>query len=455
MTTWQDYLAANGHRYIEELFEFVRIPSVSAMKAHIPDVARAGEWVVARLQAAGVEHVELMPTGGHPVVYGDWLHAGLEQPTVLIYGHFDVQPPDPLELWESPPFEPVLKNGRIYGRGASDDKGGMLTPIIAVEALLRTEGKLPVNVKFCFEGQEEIGSPQIPEFLEEHKEKFASDLVLSSDGLLWSADVPMMLTGLKGLASFEIHVTGPERDLHSGLGGVLQNPLEALSRIITSMRHENGKIAIEGFYDDVRDLTAEERKQFGESPYDADEHKAQLGIREFFGEPGYTNRERNWARPTLDINGMWGGYQGDGTKTVIPSKATAKLTCRLVVDQHPDRIVELVQQHVAKHTPPGVTAEVISFKDSGMPYLIPFDHPVNNVVGQVLTEVFGTEPHYARVGGSIPITDCFRQSLNAWTFNFGWTVMDENLHAPNEFVRVRNFERGQRAYCLVLERLAN
>lgn len=262
-----------------------------------------------------------------------------------------------------------------------------------------------------------------------------------------------MLTGLKGLASFELHVTGPERDLHSGLGGVVQNPLEALARLIATMRHDNGKIAIEGFYDDVRDLTDKERRQFRESPYDEEAHKAQLGIHEFFGEPGYTNRERNWARPTLDINGMWGGYQGDGTKTVIPAKAYAKFTCRLVVDQHPDRIVELVRQHVARHTPPGVTVEVVSHDDKGMPYLIPTEHPVNNVVGDVLTEVFGTEPHYARVGGSIPITDCFRQSLGAWTFNFGWTVMDENLHAPNEFVRVRNFERGQQAYCLVLERL--
>jgi acetylornithine deacetylase/succinyl-diaminopimelate desuccinylase-like protein len=453
MTTWQEYLVANRTRYIEELFDFLRIPSVSAMQVHIPDVVRAGEWVVERLKMAGIEHVELMPTDGHPVVYGDWLHGGVEQPTVLIYGHFDVQPTDPLELWDSPPFEPVLKNGRVYGRGASDDKGGMLTPIIAVEALLHTEGKLPVNIKFCFEGQEEIGSPQIPSFLEKHKEKFACDLVLSADGLLWNADEPMMLTGLKGLASFEIHVTGPERDLHSGLGGVVQNPLEALARLIATMRHDDGKIAIEGFYDDVRDLTDTERKQFRESPYDEEAYKAQLGIHEFFGEPGYTNRERNWARPTLDINGMWGGYQGDGTKTVIPAKAYAKITCRLVVDQHPDKIVELVRQHVAKHTPPGVTVEVVSHEEKGMPYLIPSEHPVNNIVGQVLTEVFGTEPHYARVGGSIPITDSFRQSLGAWTFNFGWTVMDENLHAPNEFVRVRNFERGQRAYCLVLEQL--
>jgi acetylornithine deacetylase/succinyl-diaminopimelate desuccinylase-like protein len=455
MTTWQTYLEQNKDRYIEELFEFIRIPSVSAMDAHIPDVQNAAEWVAKRLEKAGIEHVEIMPTAGHPVVYGDWLHAGAGFPTVLIYGHFDVQPPDPLDLWESPPFEPEIRDGRIYGRGASDDKGGMFTPIIAVEALLNTSGALPINVKFCFEGQEEIGSPQIRQLLANNKEKFACDLVLSADGLLWSADTPMLLVGLKGLAAFELHVTGPESDLHSGLGGVLMNPLEALSRVIASMRHADGKIAIEGFYDDVRDLTNAERVQFANAPYDEAEHKAQLGIDEFFGEPGYSNRERNWARPTLDLNGLWGGFQGNGTKTVIPSKAYAKFTCRLVEYQDADKILSLVKAHVAKHTPPGVTIEFVENQGKARPYHIPVDHPVTNIVGQVLTEVFNAEPHYARVGGSIPITEYFRESLDAHTFNFGWTVMDENLHAPNEFVRVRNFERGQRAYCLILEKLAS
>ena len=454
MTTWQAYLETNHDRYIEELFDFVRIPSVSAMAVHIPDVQRAAEWVATRLGAAGVEHVEVMPTGGHPVVYADWLHAGDDLPTILIYGHFDVQPPDPLDLWESPPFEPVLKDGRIYGRGASDDKGGMLTAIIATEALLRTEGGLPINVKFCFEGQEEIGSPQIPEFLEAHKQKFACDVILTSDGLMWSGDVPMILTALKGLASFEIEVTGPQSDMHSGLmGGMVANPLEALARLIATMRDETGKIAIEGFYNDVRDLSAEDRQQFRETPFDDETIKELAGVTDLFGELGYTNQERNWARPTLDINGIWGGYQEDGTKTVLPSKATAKFTCRLVVDQEPTKIVELVRRHVEKHLPVGVTAKLISHKDRGMPYLIPTEHPVIDITGQVLTEVFGVEPNFARVGGSIPITDSFKQSLGAYTFNFGWSCSDEQLHAPNEFFRLRNFVRGQQAYCKVLHRL--
>ncbi len=330
----------------------------------------------------------------------------------------------------------------------------MFTPIIATEALLNTEGGLPVNVKFCFEGQEEIGSPQIPEFLETHKEQFACDVILTSDGLMWSGDVPMILTGLKGLASFEIEVMGPQSDMHSGLmGGMIANPLEALARLIATMRDDEGKILIEGFYDDVVGLSAEDRQQFRETPFDDDTIKQLAGVSELFGEPGYTNQERNWARPTLDINGMWGGYQADGTKTVLPSKATAKFTCRLVVDQKPKKIVELVRQHVAKHVPAGVTAKVVSHKDGGMPYLIPTEHPVIDITGQVLTEVFGVEPNFARVGGSIPITDSFKQSLDALTFNFGWSCNDEQLHAPNEFFRLRNFVRGQQAYCEVLHRL--
>ena len=456
MSTWQTYLDDNKQRFMDELFDFIRIPSISAENRHIPDVLRAGEWVADRLTQAGAEHVEVMPTAGHPVVYGDWLHAGEDKPTILIYGHFDVQPADPFDLWDTPPFEPVLKDGRIYGRGASDDKGGMFTGIIGFEALLKTDGTLPVNVKFCYEGQEEIGSPQVLELLTTHADKFSCDIVLSSDGLLWSGDEPMMLTGLKGLAAFELHVTGQATDLHSGLtGGMLQNPLEALCQLVATMRHPDGKIAIEGYYDNVLELTETERRQFSETPWDEAEMKATLGSDTFFGEPGYTPRERNWARPTLDMNGIWGGFQGDGSKTVTPAKAFAKFTCRLVANQDPERIIQLIEAHVAKHTPVGVSAEVVANHGSAKPYLIPADHPVNNIVGQVLTEVFNQEPHFARVGGSIPITEHFQAALGAWTFNFGWTVMDENLHAPNEFFRVRNFERGQQAYCKILLRLAD
>jgi acetylornithine deacetylase/succinyl-diaminopimelate desuccinylase-like protein len=324
MTTWNDYLTNNYDRFLAELLDFIRIPSVSALPEHAADVQKAAEWVANRLTAAGAEHVEIMPTGGHPVVYGDWLHASDDKPTILLYGHFDVQPPDPLDLWETPAFEPTIRDGRIYARGASDDKGGMITPILAVEALLQSEGELPVNVKFCFEGQEEIGSPQLNNFLAQHKEKFACDLVLSADGLLWGADQPMLVLGLKGLCALEIHVKGAKGDLHSGLhGGVLHNPIEALSKIIASLRTADGKIAVAGFYDDVVELSDDARAEIAKVPRNEEEYRQELGIPEFFGEPGYTTQERNWIRPTLELNGIWGGFQGAGSKTVIPSEAHA------------------------------------------------------------------------------------------------------------------------------------
>ncbi len=456
MTEWQTYLDSHKSHHLADLLDFIRIPSVSALPEYAEDVFRAGQWVAKRLEAAGVENVAVMPTGGHPVVYGDWLHAGADKPTVLIYGHFDVQPADPLELWQSDPFEPMVTDDVIIARGASDDKGGMLTPILAVDAILKTSGDLPVNVKFCFEGQEEIGSPQLADFLEEHKQLFAADMILSADGLIWDADRPMMLQSIKGLCKVEIHVTGPQSDLHSGLhGGVLQNPIEALAQLIATMRHPDGKIAIEGFYDAVVDLSPEERAAMAIAPYDAEAHRQSLGIPEFFGEPGFSNRERNWSRPTLDFNGIYGGFQGEGSKTVIPSQAHAKLTCRLVPDQDPDDILQLIKTHIETHTPPGVTVKVELGEGKAYPYAIPHDHPANRPIREVLTEVFGVEPYEARVGGSIPICTHFFNSTGAYFFNFGWSAADENLHAPNEFVRIRNFERGQRAYGLVLHALAN
>jgi len=335
MTTWETYLAEHQSQFLDELLDFIRIPSISALPEHAADVQQAGEWVATRLAAAGAEHVEVMPTGGHPVVYGDWLHAP-GKPTILLYGHFDVQPTDPLDLWTNPPFEPVVRDGRIYARGASDDKGGMLIPILAVEALLKAEGSLPVNVKFIFEGQEEIGSPQLADFMTAHRERFACDLVVSADGLQWSEDEPNLIVGLKGLSGMQIDVQGANSDLHSGLhGGGVQNPIHALVRILDSMRSPEGKILVEGFYDDVVPLSKADRALIAEVPYDEEAYKAELGIEEVFGEPGYTTRERIWARPTLEINGIWGGFQGEGTKTVLPNEAHAKISCRLVANQNP------------------------------------------------------------------------------------------------------------------------
>ncbi len=452
--TWQDYLTANHGRFLEEYFDLVRIPSVSALPEHAADVQRAAEWVAARLTAAGVEHVQVMPTGGHPVVYGDWLHAGADKPTVLIYAHFDVQPADPIELWETPPFEPTMRDGRIYARGASDDKGGLVTPIFAVEALLQTTGKLPVNVKFCFEGQEEIGSPQLDGFLGQHKELFAADVVFSADGLLWSAEQPMTVLGLKGLTALQIDVYGPNSDLHSGLhGGVLHNPIEALSKIVASLRDENGRIAVAGFYDDVVELDEAARSAIAAVPNDEEGYRQQLGIPEFFGEPGYTTRERNWIRPTLELNGMWGGFQGEGTKTVIPSSAHAKITCRLVANQNPARIAEQIVAHVAAHAPRGVRVEARPLRAGSEPYLMAADHWGNVLAAEVLTELYGRPPYHVYVGGSIPICSFFRKHLGIDMVNFGWTAGDENLHAPNEFFRLENFGRGMRGYGLLLERL--
>ena len=454
MSTWKDYLIENEDRFLGELLELIRIPSVSALPQHAEDMQRAAEWVAARLQMAEVENVAVMPTDGHPVVYGDWLHAGADKPTILLYGHMDVQPADPLDLWISPPFEPVIRDDRIYARGASDDKGGLITPILAVEALLKTESQLPVNVKFCFEGEEEIGSPSMDRFLAENKDLFACDLVLTADGLLWDADRPMLFLGLKGLCALEIHVKGPDSDLHSGLhGGILHNPIEALSRIITSLREPDGKVAIDGFYDDVVELSKAQRAEIASVPRDDEQYRQELGIPSFFGEPGYTTQERNWIRPTLELNGIWGGFQGVGVKTVIPSEAHAKITCRLVANQDPIKVREAIKTHIENHTPPGVRVSITLEKQAGYPYLMSRNHPGNVIAAEVLTELFGQPPYHVFVGGSIAISTFFLNHLNANMVNFGWSTNDENLHAPNEFFRLKNFRRGMAGYCQILHRL--
>jgi acetylornithine deacetylase/succinyl-diaminopimelate desuccinylase-like protein len=455
MSTWQEYLDQNNPRFIDEMLDFLRIPSISSLPEHAGDVRKAGEWVMQRMQSAGIENIELLETGGHPVVYGDWLHAP-GKPTMMIYGHFDVQPVDPIHLWDSPPFEPVIKEGLVYARGSNDDKGNMLVPILAVEALLHSEGKLPVNVKFFFEGQEEIGSPTLPPFIKQNKKRFACDMVISADGGQWSDDQPELAVGLRGLTAIQINVTGPNRDVHSGMyGGAIQNPIHALVRLLDSMRSPEGQILVEGFYDDVRGLTDEERKQIARIPYNEKEYKAALNLNGLFGEPGYTTRERTWARPTLEVNGIWGGFQGAGTKTVIPSEAHAKITCRLVADQQPGKIAKLLQAHIKKQTPPGVRIAVDVFESSSDPYLMDADHPGNAAARAVHLELYGKEPYYARSGGTIPVCALFQQNLGAYTVNFGFALPDERQHSPNEFFRLHNFARGQKAYCMLLHRLAD
>jgi len=421
------------------------------------DVRQAGEWVMTRMKAAGIENVEMLETGdkhpAHPIVYGDYLHSP-GAPTVMIYGHFDTQPVDPIELWDSPPFQPVIKEGRVYARGASDDKGNMLAPILALEALLQTAGSLPINVKCFFEGQEEIGSPTLPPFIAANRDKFACDFVVSADGGQWTEDQPAIALAFKGLCALQIDVTGPAYDVHSGgYGGAIQNPIHALVHLLDSMRGEDGRILVEGFYDRVRPLSDEDRAQIAAVPFNEDEYKERLGIDATFGEAGYSTLERSWGRPTLELNGIWGGFSGEGTKTVLPSEAHAKITCRLVADQDPPEIGRLIERHVAKHQLPGVRVTVTVQDSAARPYLMPVDHPGNQAAREVHLELYGKEPLYVRSGGSIPVCSMFLDSLGVYTLNFGFGLNDERIHSPNEFFRLGSFDRGQVGYCMLLEQL--
>jgi acetylornithine deacetylase/succinyl-diaminopimelate desuccinylase-like protein len=453
MAGWQAYLAEHQARFVQELLEFLRIPSVSALPQHAADVQRAAEWAARRLTAAGLENARILPTGGHPVVYGDWLHAP-GKATVLIYGHVDTQPADPLELWTTPPFEPAIRDGRVYARGASDNKGNILLAIAAVEALLQTAGALRVNVKFFIEGQEEIGSPQIPGFLAAHRDLFACDMVISTDSTQWAEDQPALWVGNRGLCALQIGVYGPASDLHSGVyGGAVQNPIHALVQVLASMRSPDGRILVEGFYDDVVPLSEADRALIAQVPFDEAAYKAQIGVEELFGEPGYSTYERLWARPTLEINGIWGGFQGEGIKTVLPREAHAKITCRLAANQDPDRVAEAIIAHVEKHRARGAKTVARRLPGSAKPYLMPVDHPGNRAAHAVLEELYGKPPLYVRTGATLPVSAMFLDILGAYTVSFGFGLEDEQFHAPNEFFRLASFERGQRAYCMLLERL--
>lgn len=454
MSSWQEYLDTQQESFRQELLDFCRIPSISSLAEHLDDVERAAQWVASRMQQAGIEHVSVLPTGGHPVVFGQYLHAA-DKPTVLIYGHFDVQPADPLELWDSPPFEPVVKDGRVYARGASDDKGNMLVPILAVEALLKTEGTLPVNVKFLFEGQEEIGSPQLADFIHNYKDLLACDLVLSADGAQWEENQPALWVGLKGICALQIDVKGAKSDLHSGAyGGAVQNPIHALAYILNSLRSKDGVIQVAGFYDRVLPMSNEERAQIAAVPFDEERYKDDIGVRDVFGEVGYSTLERAWARPTLEVNGIWGGFQGEGVKTVLPNEAHAKITCRLVADQDPAEIARLIEAHVERHVLPGVSVSVTIDGSSSKPYFMRPQHPGNIIAREVHEALYRRTPYYVRSGGSIPFCSIILDALGVYTVNFGFGLRDENLHAPNEFYRLRSFERGQTAYCMLLEKLA-
>ncbi len=454
--TWQDYLDREQPRFVDELLEFIRIPSVSAKPENMADVRRAADWVAARLTAAGAENAEVLPTAGHPVVCADWLHAGADRPTILIYGHFDVQPAEPFDLWTTPPFDPQVRDGRVWGRGASDDKGGMLIPILAFEAILRSQGSLPVNVKFFFEGQEEIGSPDLPPFVAAQANRLKANMIFSADGLQWAPDQPLVLEGLKGLVSLEITLRGPRSDQHSGLhGGGIANPALALAQVLAGLKAPDGTVLVNGFYDDVLPLTEADRAAIARIPYDEAAYLAETGAPAAVGEPGYSTRERLWARPTLDVNGLTSGWQGAGTKTVLPAEARAKITCRLVATQSPERVFAAIRDHVLAHLPPGVTAEVTQNPGRADPFLLPPGHNATAIAGNVLRQVYGREPYRTRMGGSIPVMTTLLEHLGVHGVMFGFSHDDENLHAPDEFFRLDAFRRGQTAYGKLFEALGN
>lgn len=455
MPTWAQYLDANHPRFLEDLSDLLRIPSISALPDHAADVQRAGEWVAEHLRSIGIADARVVPTGGHPVVYGSWTGAP-GKPTVLVYGHFDVQPVDPLDLWDTPPFDPTIRDGRLYARGASDNKGNFMATLAAVEALLATTGCLPINVKFFFEGQEEIGSPQLYDFVPAHRNLLACDFVLNADSGQWSETEPALAMGTRGICMVEFTVRGPKADLHSGgFGGAVQNPLHALAEIVADLHDPDGHIAVEGFYDDVAVLTPEDRAAIAAVPYDEEEFKQQAGVDRLWGETSYTTLERLWVRPTLELNGMWGGFQGRGSKTVLPAEAHAKITCRLVPDQDPQQVQAALVAHLESHVPAGVTLEIDARPGRTRPYSVSADHPGNRAVHDVLLEMYGREPYQTRTGGSVPVLSLFQDQLSVESIGFGFALQDEQIHAPNEFFRISSFEQAQDGWCRLLERLGH
>jgi len=440
MQVWNDYLATHKQRFMDELLDLLRIPSVSADSKYKGDVARCAEAVKENMLKAGCDMAEVCPTAGHPIVFGQKIiDAAL--PTVLVYGHYDVQPADPLNLWDSPPFEPVIKDGKIFARGACDDKGQMFMHIKALEVMAKTN-TLPCNVKIMIEGEEEVGSNNLGIFLENNKEKLKADIVLVSDTSMISMENPSIESGLRGLAYMEVEVTGPNRDLHSGVyGGAVANPITILAKMIASLHDENNHITIPGFYDKVIDLTDAERKALNSAPFSLDEYKKELGVNEVWGEKGYTTLERTGLRPTMEPNGIWGGYTGEGAKTVLPSKAFAKISMRLVPNQNSDEISDMFKKHFEKIAPSYVQVKV-SAHHGGEAVVTPTDSPAYQAAAKAIKTTFGKYPIPTRGGGSIPIVALFEKVLGLKTVLLGFGLDNDNIHSPNEKYDVFNYYKG-------------
>jgi acetylornithine deacetylase/succinyl-diaminopimelate desuccinylase-like protein len=446
------FFADNEPRIRGELFDLLRIPSVSARSEHNDDTARAAEWVARCMREAGLQ-ATVHPTAGHPVVIGEWRGAGPNAPTVLAYGHYDVQPAEPLELWESPPFEPTVRDGKIFARGSVDDKGQLFLHIKALEALLRTRGALPVNVIVLAEGEEEVGSEHLAEFIESHADVLRADAVVISDSAMFAPGLPSILSSLRGLAYFQIDVQGPSVDLHSGsYGGAVVNPAMALARILATMHDGSGRIAIDGFYDKVRDWGDPAREQIRKLPFDDERFRAETGAPALGGEAGFSTLERLWMRPTCEINGLLSGYTGEGAKTVLPAKAMAKVSCRLVPDQDPRDIEQLMRAHVERFSPKGVVVRVTHLH-GGRPWRAELDGPLFDAARRALAAAFGRDPVITGEGGSIPVVGDFQRILGAPVLLMGFGLPGENAHAPNEWMSEENFARGLRAVSVLYQEL--
>jgi acetylornithine deacetylase/succinyl-diaminopimelate desuccinylase-like protein len=436
----KNYISEHKDRFLEELFGLLRIPSVSSKSEHRSDMHIAAAYIKDSLLAAGAETARIIPTDGHPVVYAEKI-IDPRLPVVMVYGHYDVQPAEPFELWNSPPFEPEVRDGRIWGRGADDDKGQLFMHVKAFEFMVKNN-HLPCNVKFMIEGEEEIGSPNLGKFCRENISQLKCDVILVSDTSMIARDVPSITTGLRGLSYMEVEVAGPARDLHSGVyGGAVVNPVNALAKMIASLTDQNNRITIPGFYDDVVEISPAEREEMARAPFDPDQYKKEIGVEQTDGESGYTIMERTGIRPSLDVNGIWGGYTGEGAKTILPSKAHAKISMRLVPDQNSEKINELFTKHFKSIAPPGVKVSVRALH-GGEGYVSPVDHPAYTAASRAYEETFGKKPVPFRSGGSIPIVSLFEKVLDAKTILMGFGLESDAIHSPDENFPLWNFYKG-------------
>ena len=435
------YIEKNQDRFLEELKEFLRIPSISNNAENNKDVVRCAHYVADQLRQIGMQQAQLFPTPGHPIVYGEWLGAP-GQPTILCYGHYDVQPVDPLDLWISGPFDPTIRNGEIFARGSVDDKGQVLMNFKGVEAHLKADGKLPVNIKFLIEGEEEVGSANLDNFIAEHKDLLKADVVLISDTPMFDRGIPSICYGLRGLVYCQIDLKGSNSDLHSGsFGGTVINPNFALAHIITELKDKNGRIQIPGFYDDVEEMTSEEKRELSRLPFNEEKYRKDLGAPALQGEKGYNTLERIWVRPTLEVNGLCGGFIGEGAKTVIPAKAMAKISMRLVPNQDPDKIASLFESYVKQIAPASVELSITRMH-GGKAWVAPIDHPAIQAASRAFEKAFGKRPVFVREGGSIPVVATFAELLGLPSVLMGIGLPDENAHAPNEKLDLFNFRTG-------------